>query len=173
MLNPKTSVHRVTGIDLFEEMVRVASKEGYRVYYLGACEEVVKKVIDIHQKQYPNLQIAGYSNGYFNQEDCSKIIEDIRLSQSDMLFAAFPSPSKELWLDKHKYAMNVPLLIGVGGSFDVLSGKIKRAPTWLQKMGLEWFYRWLAEPRRLFKRYFLGNIQFLLYVIKSIVRRGT
>lgn len=155
---------RVTGIDLFEKMVEVAESHGFRVYYLGATQEVVERVVNLHKGKYPNLQVAGYRNGYFDKENSEGLVKEISSSTPDILFLAIPSPDKEFWLDKYKDLLNIPLLIGVGGSFDVVAGKAKRAPEFYQKAGLEWFYRFIQEPRRMFKRYFIGNITFLGHV---------
>lgn len=163
-LKNEERVYRVTGIDLFEQLVKVSETEGYRVYYLGAAEEVLSKVIEKHSTLYPRLKIVGSHHGYFDKNHCEALVESIRACQPDILFVAFPSPEKEFWLDKYKNQLGVPLQIGVGGSFDVVSGIVKRAPVRMQKMGLEWFYRWLFEPRRLFKRYFVGNFKFLYYL---------
>lgn len=163
-LNNSTECNRVTGIDLFENLVKVAAEEGYKVFYLGAKECVVKKVVEIHQLKYPELRIAGYHDGYFNKEDCKGLIQEIRESKADILFVAFPSPQKEFWIHRNKFELNVPIQIGVGGSFDVVCGNIRRSPKWLQDIGMEWFYRWIFEPKRLFKRYFIGNTQFIYHL---------
>ena len=158
---------RVTGIDLFETLIYKAAMKGYRVYYLGAEQEVLNRVISIHKKQYPNLKIAGSQHGYFDRKKSIEIADKIRDSQADILFVAFSSPEKELWINKYKCYMKVPLVVGVGGSFDVVSGKISRAPKWMQKCGLEWFYRFINEPIRLFSRYIVGNIIFVCHVFEE------
>lgn len=164
-LNNPTKFNRVTGIDLFENLVEIAAEEGYKVYYLGAKESVVKKVVEFHQAKYPELRIAGYHDGYFNKEHCEELIQEIRESQADILFVAFPSPQKEFWIHRNKFELNIPIQIGVGGSFDVVCGNIRRSPKWLQDIGMEWFYRWIFEPKRLFKRYFIGNTQFIYHLL--------
>ncbi len=166
-LKSDTLIHRVTGIDLFEELIRVSEEEGYRIFYLGAKDETVKCVVDKHRRAFPQLNIVGFHHGYFDKENCDEVIEEIRQSHADILFVAFPSPTKEYWLNKYKYDLNVPLQIGVGGSFDVVSGNIKRAPLWVQTIGMEWFYRWIFEPRRLFKRYFIGNTKFVAHLFSE------
>lgn len=158
---------RVTGIDLFETLIYKAAMKGYRVYYLGAEQEVLNRVISIHKKQYPNLKIAGSQHGYFDRKKSIEITDRIRDSHADILFVAFSSPEKELWINKYKYYMKVPLVVGVGGSFDVVSGKISRAPKWMQTWGLEWFYRFINEPLRLFSRYIVGNTVFICHVFEE------
>lgn len=158
---------RVTGIDLFQEVIKEASEKGWRVYYFGATEEVVNQVVSIHKKMYPQLAIAGYRNGYFEERDTQAIVTDIYESQADILFVAFSSPQKEYWIHNNKSKLLVPFIMGVGGSFDVVSGKIKRAPRWMQESGLEWFYRFVKEPRRMFRRYFIGNLVFIKHVFQE------
>lgn len=161
---------RVTGIDLFQNLIEVSAEEGYKVFFFGAKEEVVKKVVQICQNKYPNLKIAGYRNGFFNENESKSIAECIRNSEADLLFVAFSSPKKEYWINKYKDFMQVPFCMGVGGSFDVIAGITKRAPKWMQKYGMEWFYRLIQEPKRMAKRYLIGNFQFLWNLIKCLIR---
>lgn len=158
---------RVTGIDLFENLVRNSAEKGYRVYYFGATEEVVQEVVHLHQQQYPMLKIAGYRNGYFEEAESENIAMTIRQSKADIVFVAFSSPKKEQWIHMYKDTMGVPFVMGVGGSFDVIAGVTKRAPRWMQKIGLEWFYRFIQEPKRMFRRYFVGNLSFIWKVLKE------
>lgn len=158
---------RVTGIDLFESLVIRAAEKGWRVYYFGAAEGIVQTVVEKHRMEYPDLVIAGYRNGYFEEDESTQIAQQIRESQADILFVAFSSPKKEFWIHAHKEEMQVPFVMGVGGSFDVIAGKTKRAPKWMQKTGLEWFYRFIQEPRRMFKRYIIGNFRFLTHVFRE------
>ena len=163
---------RVTGIDLFTELVKKASTEGLRLYYIGSEEEVIQEVIRLHRKQYPSLIVAGFRNGYFKEEEEAKIVREIHQSQPDILFVAFSSPKKEYWINKYKEQLNIPFMMGVGGSFDVVAGKTKRAPNWMQIVGLEWFYRLIQEPKRMFSRYVKGNTKFIITVIKAKIRRN-
>ncbi|EUJ18716.1 WecB/TagA/CpsF family glycosyltransferase [Listeria grandensis] len=158
---------RVTGIDLFENLVKKSAEKGYRVYYFGAKEDVVQDVVRLHQQKYPKLKIAGYRNGYFEEAESEEIALDIRKSEADIVFVAFSSPKKEQWIHAYKDTMGVPFVMGVGGSFDVIAGVTKRAPQWMQKTGLEWFYRFMQEPKRMFKRYFVGNLSFIWKVLKE------
>ncbi|GAA0109162.1 WecB/TagA/CpsF family glycosyltransferase [Clostridium tertium] len=158
---------RVAGIDIFTELVRVSAEKGYRPYFFGATEEVVRKVVETFKDKYPSLKIAGYRNGYFNDEESIKIAEDIKKSEADILFVAFSSPKKEFWIRKYINIMKVPFAMGVGGSFDVIAGKTTRSPKWMQKLGLEWFYRFIQEPRRMFKRYIIGNLKFVKLVLNN------
>lgn len=162
-----TLPERVAGIDIFTELVRISSEKGYKPYFFGAKEEVVTEVVRKFKDMYPNLQVAGYRNGYFKEEESESIAEDINKSGADILFVAFSSPMKEFWIRKNMDIMKVPFAMGVGGSFDVIAGKTTRAPKWMQKCGLEWFHRFIQEPRRMFKRYIIGNLKFVKLVLNN------
>lgn len=157
---------RVTGIDLFQRLVGLASEKGYRIYLFGAKEEVVIKVKAIFEDRYPGIRIAGYRNGYFAEADEPQIVSDMAASGADMMFVAFSSPKKEYWVHKYIEQIGIPFVMGVGGSFDVIAGVTERAPTWMQEHGLEWFYRFIQEPGRLWKRYIIGNLKFIALTYK-------
>ncbi|MBQ8317538.1 MAG: WecB/TagA/CpsF family glycosyltransferase [Lachnospiraceae bacterium] len=163
---------RVTGCDLFQNLVGVAAEKGYKIYLFGAKEEVVTKVKDIYEKQYPGIQIVGYRNGYFTEADELEIVQGMRESGADMMFVAFSSPKKEYWVNKYLKELNIPFVMGVGGSFDIVAGVTERAPIWFQNHGLEWFYRFIQEPRRMWKRYIVGNVKFVILTYKYKFRKG-
>ena len=146
-----------------ENHIKLANDKGYKIYLVGAKEEVVVKLKNMFEEQYPILQIVGYRNGYFTEADEPKIVKDMAESGADMMFVAFSSPKKEYWVNKYLKQLNIPFVMGVGGSFDVMTGVTNRAPIWMQNHGLEWFYRFIQEPRRLWKRYIIGNWQFVKY----------
>jgi N-acetylglucosaminyldiphosphoundecaprenol N-acetyl-beta-D-mannosaminyltransferase len=158
---------RVAGIDLMEELVKLSAKKNYTIYYLGAKEEVVKKVVDNYSSKYGSQIIAGYRNGYFKIEDEIEIAKEIAKAKPSILFVAITSPKKEIFLNTYKDLIKVPFIMGVGGSFDVVSGLIKRAPQWMQRSGLEWLYRVYQEPRRMWKRYLVTNTKFVVMLVKS------
>lgn len=158
---------RVTGIDLFQRLVELSDKKGYKIYLFGAKEEVVTKVKKIFEDKYPNIQIVGYKNGYFTEKDEPEIVKNMAESGADMMFVAFSSPKKEYWVNKYLKQLNIPFVMGVGGSFDVVAGVTDRAPLWMQKHGLEWFYRFIQEPRRMWKRYIVGNAKFVALTYKT------
>lgn len=158
---------RVTGIDLFLKLVEIANEKGYRIFLFGAREEVLNKVKLCFEEKYPNLQIAGVRNGYFKEADEVAIIETIKESKADILFVAFSSPKKEYWINKYLNVLNIPFVMGVGGSFDIVAGVTDRAPEWMQKNSLEWFYRFIQEPRRMFKRYIIGNAQYVMLTYRT------
>lgn len=158
---------KVSGIDLMVNLVELAAKKKYKIFFFGAKEEVVSTIVANYSKQYGQDLIAGYRNGYFSKEEEPQIAEQIAASKADILFVAISSPTKEIFLNQYKETMNVPFIMGVGGSFDVVSGKTKRAPLWMQNNGLEWFYRFLQEPRRMWKRYLVTNTLFIYYVFRA------
>jgi N-acetylglucosaminyldiphosphoundecaprenol N-acetyl-beta-D-mannosaminyltransferase len=163
---------RVAGVDLFEALMRRAGDKGWRVFLLGAREEVVREVRDTYLRKYPQLAIAGCRNGYWNgEQEEAAVAEQVRASRADLLFVAISSPKKEQFLGRHQAAMRVPFAMGVGGTFDVAIGRVKRAPRWMQNAGLEWFYRFLQEPRRMFRRYFIDDMAFIWLLIKEAARR--
>jgi N-acetylglucosaminyldiphosphoundecaprenol N-acetyl-beta-D-mannosaminyltransferase len=163
---------RVAGVDMFEALMRRAGDKGWRVFLLGAREEVVSAVQETYQRKYPKLLIAGYRNGYWKGEaEEAEVVEQIRASGADLLFVAISSPKKEQFLGRYQADMKIPFAMGVGGTFDVAIGKVKRAPLWMQKSGLEWFYRFLQEPRRMFRRYFIDDMAFIWLLIKEAARR--
>ncbi len=163
---------RVNGTDLMEKLVERAAEKGYSIYFLGAKPEVVRKVITVYKRKYPLLKIAGYHDGYFRPEEEAEVAEEICSSGADILFLAFGSPKKEKFVRSYLYRMNVPVVHGVGGSFDVVAGVTKRAPVWMQNSGLEWFYRLLQEPDRMWKRYLFTNAEFFLLVLLELFRRS-
>lgn len=157
---------RVTGIDLMERLIELSSKKAYRVYFFGAREEVVKKTVEAYKNMYPELIVAGYKNGYFSEDNNSDIVQEINRVKPDILFLGFSSPKKEYWINNNKDKLSLPFYMGVGGSFDIIAGYKKRAPVWMQKCGLEWLFRFIQEPGRMWKRYIIGNIKFLFIVLK-------
>lgn len=159
---------RVAGIDLMAKLVEMAHRNKNKIFLFGAKEEVVKEVVDKYSNIYSPDIIAGYRNGYFSPSEEKEIAQQIADSGTQMLFVAISSPIKENFLYKHRDILkNVNLIMGVGGSFDVVAGKTKRAPLWMQNAGLEWFYRFLQEPKRMWKRYLVGNSKFIYLVMKE------
>ena len=162
---------RVTGVDLFEALMARAAQKGWRVFLLGAREEVVSGVARLYPARYPGLTIAGYRNGYWRPDEEEAVVAQIGAARPDILFVAISSPTKEAFLARYQAAMKVPFAMGVGGTFDVAVGHVKRAPVWMQKAGLEWFYRFLQEPRRMFRRYFIEDMAFVALFAREWVRR--
>jgi len=159
---------RVAGIDLMINLVKLASQKNYKIFFFGAKDEVVKAVVNKYSIEYSPDIIAGFRNGYFKKEEEQDIARQISNSRANILFVAISSPTKENFLYENKELLNkVNFIMGVGGSFDVVSGKVKRAPLWMQNYGLEWFYRFTQEPLRMWKRYLVGNSKFIALVLKE------
>ena len=161
---------RVSGVDLMMALLELSAEKGYRPFILGAKQEVLEKAMAEAQRRWPGLQFAGARNGYYGKEDEAGIVEMIRASKADCLFLAMPTPRKERFLAAYSDQLDVPFIMGVGGSVDVLAGHVSRAPLWMQKAGLEWLHRLLQEPRKMFWRYASTNSAFIFLVLQARVR---
>jgi N-acetylglucosaminyldiphosphoundecaprenol N-acetyl-beta-D-mannosaminyltransferase len=162
---------RVAGIDLFESLMQRSAQRGWRVYLLGAREEIVAEVKAVYEARFPGLVVAGCRNGYWKDEEEPDVVEHIKAARPDILFVAISSPKKERFLGRYQAEMKIPFAMGVGGTFDVAAGKVRRAPSWMQKAGLEWFYRFLQEPRRMFRRYFIDDMAFGGMILREFLKR--
>ena len=160
---------RVAGIDLFEELLELAHRQQRGIYLLGAKPEVLAALQRKIGERWPGLRIVGSHDGYFSDEQAVQIASEIQYSGADMLFLGMASPKKEIFLKRFQHQLNVPVLHGVGGSFDVLSGLTRRAPRAWQRLGLEWAYRLLQEPGRLWKRYLVTNSAFIALTLREAV----
>jgi N-acetylglucosaminyldiphosphoundecaprenol N-acetyl-beta-D-mannosaminyltransferase len=139
---------RVSGVDLMQRICELAAGHGYAVYLLGAEPGVAEAAAAKLQERYPGLRVAGTHHGYFTEEEEPALVEGIAGLHPDILFVAFGIPKQEKWIRRHLERLGVPVAVGVGGSFDVISGRVKRAPGWMQVAGLEWLYRTAREPKR-------------------------
>jgi N-acetylglucosaminyldiphosphoundecaprenol N-acetyl-beta-D-mannosaminyltransferase len=162
---------RVAGIDLMHELLALSERKGYRIFVLGAKPDVLDQAVANARERYPGVRIVGTHHGYFEDAEAADVAELVRAARADILFVAMPSPRKEYWLGEYGKRIQVPFVMGVGGSIDVLAGQTRRAPTVLQRLGLEWAYRLAQEPRRLFMRYLVGNARFCLLVVKYFLLR--
>jgi N-acetylglucosaminyldiphosphoundecaprenol N-acetyl-beta-D-mannosaminyltransferase len=162
---------RVTGIDMLGRLVAHAARRGLSVYFLGAKEESVRGTVERHRVQYPGLKIAGYRNGYFDRGEAHAVAEEVKRTAADLLFVGMGSPAQEKWISSNLASTGARFALGVGGSFDHISGLARRAPIWMQQAGLEWLYRFLHEPRRLWRRYLVGNTIFIWLILKQILSR--
>jgi N-acetylglucosaminyldiphosphoundecaprenol N-acetyl-beta-D-mannosaminyltransferase len=160
---------RVTGIDLMQNLVDMSAQKGYSVYLLGATEATLVATSANFVSRGAN--IVGSRNGYWAASEEEGIVASVANLRPDVLFLAIPSPNKEVFLSKHLGSLNSGLVVGVGGSFDVVAGLTKRAPRVIQNLGLEWLYRLAQEPKRMFKRYLLGNSKFVLIVLRELARK--
>jgi N-acetylglucosaminyldiphosphoundecaprenol N-acetyl-beta-D-mannosaminyltransferase len=160
---------RVAGIDLMQDLLALAERSGYRVYFLGAREDVLDRAVAVVRSRHPGLAIAGYRDGYFSDEEAPEVARGIRASRADILFVAISSPKKEYFLGAHGVASGVSFAMGVGGAIDVVAGVTRRAPRILQRLGLEWLFRLMQEPRRLAGRYLTTNGRFLALVGRALI----
>ncbi|WP_281412014.1 WecB/TagA/CpsF family glycosyltransferase [Motiliproteus sediminis] len=163
---------RVAGVDLFHKLVAMSAERGFPVFLLGAKPEVIEETTRRVERMYPNIKIAGFHHGYF-WDDEKAVVDKIRESGARLLFVAITSPKKENFINQWKNQIGVDFVMGVGGTFDVVAGKVRRAPAWMQRSGLEWLYRVYQEPRRMWKRYLITNFLFLGLLVKEIVRGKT
>lgn len=151
---------RVAGIDLMEELLGLSERKGYRVYILGAQDKVLDLAVARIRERYPNLQLAGWRNGYFTREEEAEVCAAIRASRPHIVFVAISSPRKEYFLGEWGPELGAEFVMGVGGSVDVMAGLTRRAPIAWQRLGLEWLFRLLQEPERMFRRYAVSNARF-------------
>jgi N-acetylglucosaminyldiphosphoundecaprenol N-acetyl-beta-D-mannosaminyltransferase len=163
---------RVAGIDLMNRLLELAERNGYRVYFLGARADVLARALERLHAMHPNLVVAGSRDGYFSDNESEAVATGIKDAEPDILFVAMSSPRKEYWVAEHAEDLGVPFVMGVGGALDVVAGTTRRAPHWAQRIGMEWFVRFLQEPRRLFGRYARTNSRFVWLIACELVRKG-
>lgn len=168
----KTLKEKVSGSDLFPLLCEHASKKGYKVFFLGGLEGVAEKAKEELQRKYINLNVVGTYCPPFgfekNEEENNKIIKILNDVKPDILFVGVGAPKQEKWIYNNRDQYKVPVSLGIGASFDFIAKTTKRAPVWMQKVGLEWFYRFLQEPKRMFKRYFIDDSKFIILLIKEM-----
>jgi N-acetylglucosaminyldiphosphoundecaprenol N-acetyl-beta-D-mannosaminyltransferase len=160
---------RVAGIDLMHALLELAERRAYRVFFLGARADVLERAIGRLREQHPRLVVAGARDGYFSEADEGEVCAEIRASRPDILFVAMSSPRKEYFLGAHGASLTTPFVMGVGGSIDVVAGVTRRAPLLWQRLGLEWLFRLLQEPRRMFRRYAVTNARFAFLVGRALM----
>jgi N-acetylglucosaminyldiphosphoundecaprenol N-acetyl-beta-D-mannosaminyltransferase len=156
---------RVTGIELLHELFKQGEQRHWKVFLLGTSQEIIEAAAAALQLQYPQVRVVGHRNGYFNADQDDEVVASIVEMQPHLLFVARGSDTQEPWIVKHRESLKVPLIMGVGGSFDVISGKLKRAPQWVQSVRMEWLFRLLQEPKRLPRMMVLPK--FMLKVLRD------
>lgn len=162
---------RVPGIDLLQNVLAVCANDGFRPFFLGATPDVVRKAAAEVVAMYPTIRFAGTRDGYFRSDQEELVVTEIRESRADCLFIGMPTPHKERFLANHRDQLGIPFIMGVGGSFDVLAGLTRRAPSMMQALGLEWLYRVYQEPRRMWRRYLTTNSIFAAILLNEGLRR--
>ncbi len=161
---------RVAGCDLMFELFAKGSEKNYKVYCLGATEEVSLEIARRVARDYPGVELVGRHHGYYSKDEEEAVAKDIAAANPDILFVAMTSPKKEHFLARWSSIIHVPVTHGVGGSFDVMAGKVVRAPEIWQKLGMEWLYRVKQEPGRLWKRYLVTNSLFLYMIFSAKIK---
>lgn len=156
---------RVAGFDLMHELLQEGDRKSWSVYLLGASADVIQAAHDNLKREYPGIRFVGYRDGYFTDREDGAVVAAIKEAKPDMLFVARATMNQEPWIEKYAPVLGIPVVMGIGGSFDVVAGKLKRAPAIFRKLSLEWFYRLLQEPSR-YKR-MLVLPRFALKVIKD------
>lgn len=162
---------RVAGIDFMDHLLRRAAEQGWPVYFLGAHQAIVEKVTDVERSRHPGLVVAGFRNGYWTTDEEEEVAALVATSGARVLFVALPSPQKEWFVARRREVLDDLLIVGVGGSFDVVAGATRRAPESWQNLGMEWAFRLAQEPGRMWKRYLLGNSRFVGLAVSEYFRR--
>jgi N-acetylglucosaminyldiphosphoundecaprenol N-acetyl-beta-D-mannosaminyltransferase len=152
-----------------QALLELAERRGYRVYFLGARADVLERAIERIHRLHPRLEIVGARNGYFSEHEDLAVSLAIRATRPDIVFVAISSPRKEYFLGEHGADLGAPFVMGVGGAIDVVAGATRRAPPLLQRLGLEWLFRLLQEPRRMFRRYAVTNARFAWLVGSALL----
>jgi N-acetylglucosaminyldiphosphoundecaprenol N-acetyl-beta-D-mannosaminyltransferase len=158
----------VSAARLMFRFLELAENRNYRLFFLGAKDKILNKAIVNLKEKHPKLNIVGYHHGYFDFSDDSDIIKKIIQAKPDVIFVAMSSPLKEMFIKRNIMKLNTPVAFGVGGTFDIAAGYCKLAPKWISRIGLEWFYRFIQEPARLWKRYTVTNFIFLWIVLREL-----
>lgn len=159
---------RVAGCDLVQNLLSEAAKIGLRVYFFGAAPTIAEQASTFAQKNNSGLKIAGVRDGFFQESEIPQIIQEINNSNADMVFLALGVPKQEKFINKYRSQLNANLLMGVGGTFDVMAGNVKRAPVFMQKNNLEWFYRLLMQPSRFFRMLAIPKFVFKVFLSKLL-----
>lgn len=165
------STRRYAGIDLFDNLCSMSQKSSYSIFFLGSKPGIAEDTAYKIRQEYPDLKIAGTHHGYFSEQENDSIIERVRSSNPDILFVGLDVPRQEKWISSNLAKLNVPVVMGVGGSFDVISGHLMRAPKWLQKVELEWFFRFIQQPWRIIRIKDLPL--FVINIIKIKIQMNT
>jgi len=166
-----TVPERVATPDLADDILAMADRQGLSIFLFGAKESTLSLCQQNIEKKFPNLIISGSRNGYYKPEEEKEIFDLINKARPDILLLGMSSPKKELFFESYRHKLEARYILGVGGYFDIMSGLIRRAPRWMQDTGLEWLFRLMQEPRRLWKRYLIGIHQFFWLVTEEKFRR--
>ena len=164
----KTPIHKITGVDLMDELLKLADKKSLNIFFLGATDYTLKKLKFNIERDFNNINLINYNNGYFSKKESERIVKKINDTNSNILFVGMGSPKQEIWITENIEKLNVNITIAVGGALKIYSEEIERAPKFVQQIGMEWFYRFMKEPKRLFSRYFVKYPKFIKHFIDEI-----
>lgn len=159
----------VNGTDMFPLLMEALAAEGLRVFFVGAKRNVIARLVESIPKRWPGAALAGWTTGYFS--DDGEVIDAIKQAKADIVFVAMGVPRQELWIERCGDATGAKAALAVGGLFDFFSGLMPRAPAWMRRIGIEWVFRLAMEPGRMWRRYILGNVEFVAHVVRRR-RRG-
>jgi len=162
---------RVTGTDLMPLLGKLCQEKKYRMFFLGGKPGIAEKAKEKFERHFQGINIVGTHHGYFSVEEEPKIVNNINMKKSDILIVCMGAYKQEMFIKRHIHELNIPLCFGNGAAFDFVAGRFKRAPGWMQRIGIEWVWRLLLEPQRLWKRYLIGNTVFLLLVMKELMKK--
>lgn len=162
-LQKKSFPERIPGQAYFRKIIELSNEKGYSIYLLGGEPEIVKKAKENLLKLYPNVNIVGFHDGYFDENEEKEVIKEINQLQPNVLFVALGAPKQEKWIAKHRHELKVDVAAGQGGTYDYEAGKIKRAPKWVQKIGIEWLWRLVRQPKRIVRQSVLP-----IYLVKVL-----
>ncbi len=160
----------VNGTDLFPRLCARLEREGRSLYLLGAAPKVAEGVVAWLRRHHPDLRVAGWRHGYFAPDEEARVVEEIAAAAPDVLLVALGVPRQELFLARHRAPLGARVALAVGGLFDFYSGRLPRAPLALRRLGMEWSWRLAQEPRRLWRRYLVGNLEFLAQVLLHFLK---
>lgn len=169
-LQHKPFKERIPGQAYFREIIELSNKKGYSIYLLGGEEGIPEKTKENLEKIYPNVNIVGVHNGYFSKEEEKEIINEINRLQPNVLFVALGAPKQEKWIEEHQQELKVDVAAGQGGTYDYEAGKIKRAPVWIQKIGMEWLWRLILQPSRIVRMRVLPVFLIKILFAKDITK---
>ncbi|MGG5460738.1 WecB/TagA/CpsF family glycosyltransferase [Clostridium sp. B9] len=164
----KTPIHKITGVDLMDELLKISDEEELNIFFLGATDDTLLKLEKNIRRDFKGIKNITFNNGYFSESDNSRVIEKINESKSNILFVGMGSPKQEIWITDNIDKINVNIAIAIGGALKIYSEEIERAPKIVQKIGMEWFYRFLKEPTRLFSRYFVKYPKFIKHFVGEL-----
>ena len=162
---------RITGLDVLPNLVKLSSEKNFSLFLLGASPGVGHQLAKVITEQYPNVTIAGiYVPPFmkvFSEEENQKMVHAVNASNADIVLVSLTAPKQDIWIAQNRSTLNPAVYIGIGGAFEVMAGLARRSPIWMQNAGLEWLYRFIQEPKRLFRRYFIEAPVFIPLVIKQ------